>query len=156
MKLTNTALDILRLTITQSSESEVREGQEVPSALRLNGVESSQRRHFLGKVNPILDKRDEDRNKAVEDAKTAWKESNKKKAKEEDPSYEKRMIVALNADKELIASMEVFQDAENDIDLEDKTIEVIKKYYIEYGDKVGWGVSDDKVVEQINEVMGIV
>ena len=37
-----------------------------------------------------------------------------------------------------------------EVDLTNKTFDVVKKYYNEFGDKNGWLVGDDEIVEEIN------
>jgi len=155
IKASINALDTLKIIITTSGDTEVKEGQDIASPLRLNAIESSQRRHFLKATDDILEKRSDTRTDLVEKAKETFKKENKQKKDEPDPVYDKKMINSLNTNKELLDELQKLGDEVKEIELSDKTIEVLKKYFISYGDKAGFSTGDDEVVIEVVDILGI-
>jgi len=166
LNLSQSAYTLLKVCLSITGEKELNQkGEEVMSPRRLNGEESAQRRHYFKAIDSKLeennkkaleagDKHNEKLKKLQED----YKKKNPQNKKESTEDYDKRINSLLNNDKTLMASfaaaMAVQQQVNKEkfeIDITDKTVEVIKKYYKEYSDQVGWGSGDDEVVEEIEE-----
>ncbi len=154
MTLGQNALGLIKYILINTGEKEINaQGQEVDAQRRLNGEESSQRRHYLNAVNPLLDEKREKLNKLLETTKEAWKTANPKTEKEEEKAYEVRMSQALVKDKAFNDAVVAITQEPIEITLTNKTVAVIKKYVSEFGAKVGWLAGDDLVVEEINEAI---
>jgi hypothetical protein len=149
MKLSLFCLNLLKAVLATTGEFEDRGEGEKPVPRKLNGEESAQRRHF-NVVHAEISKLVDDERKAIVDPVEAkWKEENKKEEVENDNSYQRRCNIFLNQNPELIAQVNEINSQERDVDLTKKTWDVVKKYFVEYGDKVGWQVNDDALVEDI-------
>ena len=151
INLSQGGFNILRYTLTVTGEKEVNsQGVEVDSQRRLNGEDSAQRRFFLKIVNPLLEEKRGEAQKLLDDYKEAWKKENLKKEEEADKEYETRLNVVIMGDKELNEKIGEILKTKMEVDLTNKTFDVVKKYYNEFGDKNGWLVGDDEIVEEIN------
>ena len=152
VKLSQGAHYLLKHTITTTGEKEVApNGQEVNSPLRLNGEETAQRRHYLKLIDPLLEAKKVAIQGLIDTAKEEWKKTNEQGDKDA-KAYEAEMNKAINT-PELMEELNVISDEDIEVELTDKTVEVLKKYFVEFGDKNGWTAGDDKAVEEIEEVL---
>lgn len=172
MKLSFLEIVVLRTILNFSGDMEPgQDGKEVLAARKLNGQESSQRRHFtknthevVSKVNELaksapdqineLKKQKEDEytkenplildNLSDEEKKTV-KESHVKSKNEFVNSQEdlKNLIEKLNGDYKKAS------EEEHEIELKQDTLIIIKKYFAEWGEKVGWLPSQDELIEKL-------
>jgi len=162
------ALSLIKYFLTYSGEKEINQkGEEVDATRRLSGEESSQRRHFMKVFNPEEEKSVERLNlylkehqEKVEEKRKGLKEKLVKEETEKDEDYEKRINITLDSDPELIASTkeanEKIKKEYDDLkvlEITDKTFEVLKKYFKEFGEKVGFKPGDDEAVEKLEEVL---
>jgi len=150
LKLSYKAIALLKFILTFTGEKELNErGQEVNSPRRLVGEEPSQRRHFIKNTNEFMEGQDKKREVLLDKAKESWKKKNKKNKDEAEPVYTKRMENELNRDEKLIADITKLNEEISDLNLTEKTFEVVKKYYEEFSTKIGFTVGDDDTVEEI-------
>jgi len=151
MKVSQGACYLLKHVITTTGDTEVApNGQEVNSPLRLNGEETAQRRHFLKAIDPLLEAKKTIIQGMVNKAKEDWKEANPQGDKDA-KVYEAEMNQAINT-PELMKELNAVSDEILEVELTDNTVEVLKKYFGEFGDKNGWTAGDDKSVEEIEKV----
>ena len=168
LKLSFLAIQLLKHVIATDGKKETNEqGQEVPSARRLNGVESAQRRHFNkaiekpvgehdAKIKEVVDGYNELRKNKVEQL----KKRNKKKKDEKDDVYEGRINKLMQEDKDVtdrFKEINKIGDEMNkevvEIELTQETLDVLKKYFTAYGEEVGFGIGDDEYVVEIVELL---
>lgn len=168
LKLPLSALALLRFVLTFTGEKEMNsKGEEVDAPRRLSGEESSQRRHFIKAIIPLQEEVTEKVNLLVKEhnakvgvKREKLKEINQKSDSEKESDYEIRINNLLNIDVELNESLksinkeaDKFNREEHEIDVMGKTKEVVKKYFGEYGEKIGFGAVDDEWVEAIEDVL---
>ncbi len=166
IKLTYSAIQLLKHILTTNGDKEINQkGEEVASPRRLNGEESSQRRFYMKAIEDIVKKGDEEinallqsHNALVEEEKKEFKEKNPKKKAETDKEYENREVISLNKNKKLLDSLEklnetikTLNDTAHEITLTENTTKVVKKYFTEFGTKIGFSVGDDETVSAIEE-----
>lgn len=152
MKLTQGACYLLKYIITTTGEKEIASnGQEVNSPLRLNDEETAQRRHFLKKADPLLEAKRTNIQGLIDKAKEEWKKKNPQGDKDA-KVYDAEMNIAINT-PELMEKVNAISDETIEIELTDKTIAVLKKYFKEFGDNNGWTTGDDKSVVEIKGVL---
>ena len=166
MKVSIQSLNLLKHFLLFTGQKEVGDkGNEVPSARRLKNEESCQRRFFTKAIQPILDENIkaitvevEKHNKKLEKAKEEIKKKNKD-IKEED------LNLKLNTDKELLKSVKELNDFSlvldkkkyefEDFKFTDKTKAIIKKYFLEYGEKNGFTGGDDEAIAELNNLFSL-
>ncbi len=168
MKLSTNAILLLKYTLSYSGQIEVgQNGQDVLSPRKLNGEESSQRRHFFKSVEEVTTNYDkmlrEEQNKVMyvqNKLKEDLKKEFTKLETEKDEEYEERINKKIVENKELIERVEEInkiikdkQEEEQEFDITPKTLEVVKKYFVKYGDQCGFMPNDDKSVEEIERVI---
>lgn len=154
MELSQNGHRILKFILTNTGEKEIgQDGKEIDSPRRLNGEESAQRRFYLKAVDPIIAEKNEKMVKLIDDAKEKFKKESPKKDKEKEEEYTLRMNIAFQGDKELNKAYQAVRDEKIEVELEDKTITVIKKYFVEFGEKIGWQPGDDEFVEEIEKAL---
>ena len=152
IKLSQGAHYLLKHTITTTGDTEVApNGQEVNSPLRLNGDETAQRRHYLKLIDPLLEVKKTAVQGLIDKTKEEWKKANEQGDKDA-KVYEAEMNVAVNT-PELMKELNVISDEILEVELTDKTVEFLKKYFVEFGDKNGYTVGDDKSVEELEGVL---
>ncbi len=170
-KLSVGAVLLLRHTLGYNGEKEIgQDGQEVASPRRLGGVESSQRRHLYKNTEGIAKGYDEKINGLKADfihfrdqLKEKLKAENKINENENADAYEMRIGNMVIREKEFENKFKEFnagivaasKDMASDFELNDKTVEVVKKYYTEFGEKVGFSAGDDDSVDEINKALSI-
>ena len=59
------------------------------------------------------------------------------------------MNIAISNNKELNEKVSEVLKTKIEVEVTDKTVEVVKKYYKEFGDKNGWLSGDDGAIEEI-------
>ena len=151
INLSQGGFNILKYTLTVTGEKEVNsQGIEVDSQRRLNGEDSAQRRFFLKIVNPLLEEKRGEAQKLLDEHKEVWKKENVKGEEETEKEYETRLNVEMVGNKKLNDEIGEILKTKMEVDLTNKTFDVVKKYYNEFGDKNGWLVGDDEIVEEIN------
>lgn len=168
MQLNFNQISLIRFVLSATGEKEMNpQNQEVDVPLKLNNEESTQRRFFFKNTQEIVDKTNQEinllttlHNEQVEELRIKLKEKNPKKEQLEDTKYEEQINILINSDSELRKKMLETQnevniklEEENEINVEDKTKKVIKKYFEKYGNDAGFGVADDKIVEQLQEIL---
>ena len=150
ISLSQVGHSLLKYVLTSTGEKEINpNGQEVDTQRRLNGEESAQRRFFLKVVNPLIEENKKEAIKLIDDFKEEWKKENAKKEEETDKEYESRMNIAISNNKELNEKVSEVLKTKIEVEVTDKTVEVVKKYYKEFGDKNGWLSGDDGAIEEI-------
>ncbi len=155
VELSPNAYGLLRHALMFSGDKEINnQGKEVDSQLRLNGEESAQRRHYLKLVNPLTEGVAKDTNEILENARKEYRENHKENDKEPKGVYEANMNRILLADKELGELLVTVHNKKFAVELTDKTVGVLEKYFKQYGDKNGWLTGDDASVEEIELVLG--
>ena len=148
IKLSQGAYYLLKHVITTTGDKEIApNGQEVNSPLRLNGEESAQRRHYLKLIDPLLEAKKVAVQGLIDKAKEEWKKDNEQGDKDA-KVYDAEMNKAINT-PELMKELNAISDEDIEVELTDKTIGVLKRYFVEFGDKNGWTTGDDKAVEEI-------
>lgn len=170
MELSTSAILLIKHTINYTGESETdQRGQEVPSARRLNGEESAQRRHFAKNTESAVNKyykTVENERKGYDTFRNEIKEKlkieNPKGEGERDADYEGKIEGMANANEDIQKKAKELQDnvmaalkEKHIIELTEKTLAVVKKYYKEFGDKTGYPTGDDENVDEINDVLGL-
>lgn len=123
-KLNLYCLNLLKFTLNTTGEYESKDNKEEPTARRLNGEESAQRRFFNEKASKIEEEVNKSRNALIEEVPEDKRQGN----------------------MELLDKIKVVLDEEHEIELSDKTWEVVKKYFEEFDSKIGWVAADDEIV----------
>ena len=137
------------------------------SLRRLNGKESAQRRHFSKAVEPILTEYQEkwkeiaDKHNAFVKEKTGeLKKENAKEEKEEKGVYNKRIDAMVGQIDEVKESLKETQkllseldEIRHNVEITEETKKVCKKYFEEWGDKVGFEPKDDDMLEEVEQVL---
>lgn len=138
---------------------------EQPEYRSLNGEESSQRGHYKKRLvaieTELKEKITEARNehsKKVDAARIALESIYKKNEDEKDEDYTNRINSLIDKDEELKKSLAVLNavlkesnESEHEFDLTEKTLKVLKKYFVEFGDTVGFKSGDDESVISLTE-----
>lgn len=168
LKLSTSAVTLLRHTFSYTGEKEIgKDGQEVLSPRRLNGDDSAQRRHFFKKTADIVKSyqdvftgNNEEFNKFSVEVRAKLTSENPQLEGEKPEDYATRINFLLSKSKEM---EEKYQELDkkvleekkkiNVIEVTDKTKEVLKKYFLEFGEKEGFVEADDEHVEEINEAL---
>lgn len=181
IKLNYSEISLLRHILTTTGETELQpNGQEGLSPRKLNGEESSQRRWYTKATKEITEPIEakvkeiqETHNALVETTREQYKKDNPKKESAEgapeitpeqkklDKELEKAkedLYVSKDKDvkdslKKAAADVEELYKEKHDVELTAKTLTFVKKYYSEWGEKVGWSIGDDEAVEQLEEVL---
>lgn len=152
VKLSQGAHYLLKHVITTNGDTEVApNGQEVNSPLRLNGEETAQRRHYLKLIDPLLEAKKVSVQGLIDKTKEEWKKANEQGDKDA-KVYDAEMNKAINT-PELMEELNAISNEDIEVELTDKTVAVLKKYFKEFGDKNGYTVGDDKSVVEIEEVL---
>jgi len=150
-----------------SKELDPQTKQEVFSSRRLNGEESSQRRHFSKAVEPILKEYQEKwketaeiHNSLIKEKTEELKKENPKEEKEELGAYNTRINIMTAQTKEVSDSLREVQKSLNELDankhnveITEETKNVCKKYFEEWGNKVGFEPKDDDTLEELEEAL---
>lgn len=184
LELSSRALNLLSFTLSFDGKSELdKDGNDVPVTRRLNGEESSQRRFFLkearekvkdiqDQINELLRERDEfikPYNALVTEKRELAKATNQKEEGEKSSAYEGRINAIVLADAERLqlaseldpklvdinAKTDELQSTKVTLDLTDKTVDVCKKYFQQFGDEAGFPSGDDIAVEELTKVLGL-
>lgn len=170
MKLSLNAILLINYVLTFNGDKIKNErGEEVNQARGLNGVESSARHNFTKNIKPILEKHDEkakEMNAELDKLKMEITEELKpvtvRLEKENDGQFAARVEKLMLADKRVEEKFKEITDKLNEMFKEEHEFEttkkigdVMKKYYLEYGNKVGFLPADGESVEQINAALGI-
>ena len=159
MKLNYNQISTIKHILGTTGEMETNaEGKEVPSPRRLNGEESSQRRHFNKNVEGIV--------KDINDKIKGLSDAHSEIVKEVRDKITKKTKKADPADTEVIKDDKVQEsftktnseiqeliDEKHEIELTEKTVALIKKIFKLFGDAPGWAAGDDQIVEEITEVL---
>ncbi|MFA5037053.1 MAG: hypothetical protein WC479_07755 [Candidatus Izemoplasmatales bacterium] len=168
VKLSISSVNLLKGVLSFTGEKEIdQRGNEIASPRRMNGEESSQRRHYIKATEEEVKKVQEEINaiekthrELVEKLREDFKKESPKKKTETEEDYEKKLNIELSKNKELIEAVkaankkiEDLNKTEIEFEVTDKTFEVMKKFFKEFGDKVGFGVADDEQVEELTNVL---
>lgn len=178
MELSSGSIGLLRFIVSFDGKEvggspafgqENKQGQEVDAPRRLNGEESAQRRFFNKEadriqkeisevIQPIVDAHNA-KSKAKRDA---LKPANPKDEGENEDAYEARLAQIVGKDEELRASFmdlqeknKVALEKKHQLNLTEKTVAFLKKYYLEFSGKVGFLQGDDDMVEELNGAFGL-
>ncbi len=156
INLTMTAHYLLMHVLTYSGEKEIgADGKETNSYLRLNNEETSQRRHYYKKVMSVLNERQKQVKEMIDASIEVWKKINVKEEKEDVAAYDLRIDAFIKSNNNLQKTVSDIKTAPFEIDITDKTKEVIKKYFVKFGDVAGWTLGDSDVVEEIKTTFSI-
>lgn len=170
MQLNFNEISLLRYVLATTGEKEIgrnNEGKEVEmdAPRRLNGEDSAQRRHFFKNTQEFIDEiqnnlrvSGDEYRKDLEDEETKLKASEVEKAGEKEEDYNDRIkkLATSNLSEKLVEKNKKFSETlivKQEIEVTDKTKEVLKKYFKEFGDKIGFMSNDDEVVESINNLL---
>lgn len=166
LSLSYAAVKLLKHVLSYTGEKEINEkGSEVFSPRRLNGTESSQRRHFVKTVEPLEVAVEEDikkiqtaHNDLLIEKRKSFEKDNPRLEGEKDHDFKARLEGVLNQDAELVSSFKDVQKKVNELfdkklefEINDKVYGVVKKYYVDFGDKVGFADGDDEMVAELEE-----
>jgi uncharacterized protein YukE len=161
-------LSLLQHCLFYTGEKEMKDGQEVLSARRLNGEESSQRRHFIKAIKQILEDYDketgakvDEHNKLVKEVRAEVEKVHPQKEGEVAEEHQKVVDDMVANDERLKTSGEQLREdiaelnkKSYEIELTEKTLEVLKTYFNEYGQDNGWTPADDDAVSSVEEKLG--
>jgi len=169
MELTIKAIGLLStgLQYDGTKEFNPKTKKEEFSSRRLNGEESSQRRHFSKAVESALKEYQEKwkeiadkHNGLVKEKTEELKKENPREKEEEKEVYDKRIDIIVAQIKEISDSLREVQGSFNELDavkhtfeITEETKKVCKKYFEEWGDKVGFEPKDDDVLEELEEAL---
>ena len=168
MQLSFGAVRLLKYILSYTGEKELSaEGKDILSTRRLNSEESAQRRHFFKNVKELEDKNEAElneivkvHNEKVEAKRVELKFDHPILEGESDEVYTKRIDILLNSDPKLVESLKTIREQSEkiiqdklEVVVEPSTLEVIKKYFKEFGEKTGFSSGDDEVVEELIEVL---
>lgn len=163
MKLSLSEIKMIQHVLrTTGEKTEDDKGNETYAPRTLNGEESSQRRHFNKSVKSILEAVDEKIKVAIEPHNALIKEVREKveKGHKGKKLEEKDVDLLVSKDDAVQASfkkasedVKAFGEEKQEVEVTDKTLSVIKKYYKEYSEKVGFTEGDDEVIESLEEVL---
>lgn len=168
LSLSYAAVKLLKYTLSYTGEKEVNEkGQEVNSPRRINGEDSSQRRHFTKAVEPLekevedqIEKNQKAHNELVSARRKSLEEQNKKEEGETDSKYKLRIDVLLNKEQDLIEAVKSINEKTNqlldkklDFEVNDKVYAVMVKYFKAFGDTNGFTDGDDSMVAELIEIL---
>lgn len=170
IKVSYGALKLLKFVLSFTGEKEVNDkGVEINSTRKMNAIDSSQRRHFMTAMTNI-ERPIEDRIKAeseafqekLEVAKKEWKDKHLTNEGESGHAYESRMLADLDKDVALTSEVKKINDAiandytsTHELPITDKTLDVVKKYFSEYGETSGFMPGDDENVSELLSVFGL-
>ena len=168
MKLTTNALLLLKHILSYTGETEVGpQGNDVLSARKLNGEESSQRRSFFKNTEKITTEHT-DFLRAEQDKVTVVQNKLKEELKKEfpkleaekDDEYETKIVNKMLVNDKLTKLFEsvnkTITEAQlkvQEFEVAPKTQEVLKKYFVKYGDDCGYMPADDNSVSEIEEAL---
>lgn len=159
------SLKLLKYVLFYTGEKEVgADDKEVNSVRRLNGEESAQRRFFVKAFDPIEKEVDASSKTMVEEfeakvskKREALKDSLLPLVDEADDKYNARIDAILNKDPELLEDVKAYNAksmavtaTEHTLNIEDKTKQLLAKYFKEFGDKVGFAMGDDEQVSELS------
>jgi len=162
------AHSMLKFVLTTTGEKEVdQKGNEINSPLRLNGEESAQRRHYFKLLEPTLERVEKELLEASEAHMELVKKEKDKLEKtfnnnhstlgslseEEKDAKLNKVPILIDSFKKLQALNKKLNEEKTEVEVTEKTAEVIKKYFKEYGDKIGFASGDDSVIEELNEIL---
>ena len=166
MQLSVKAIQLLRHVLTYTGEKETdANGNERDAARRLNGVESSQRRHFYKNTEAVVNEYN-DTVKAMFDENNKKNKANReqvmadnpKQENEEETVYTARVDALVNkvtneSINEMSKEIKALGEDQHEITLTPETLDVVKKYYAEFGEKTGFTAADDVVIEEVEEAL---
>src|SRR3990167_2680608 len=180
MKLSYSEIALLRHIFTTTGDTEIQaNGQEGLSPRRLNGEESSQRRHYTKAtkesaelIETKVKEIQETHNALVESTREQYKKDNKKevvegakeltaeekKAEKEAEKLKEDLYVSKYQDikdslKKAVADVEELYTEKHDVELAAKTLMFLKKYFKLWGENPGWIMWDDETVESLYEIL---
>jgi len=163
LKLNPNEIGLLRKCLTNDGRKEVTKNDkgeevEVDSLRRLNGEESAQRRFFFKACDASLEGFQKElsetqgnfikvRNEKLAELKA--KKGNEKK--EEKDLYPELDILLKDEIATANAKIQELTLKKLDIDINDKTKAVVKKYFEDYGNVAGWEAREDAIVTEVME-----
>jgi hypothetical protein len=170
MDLSLSSITLLKFVVSYDGKKEVNaDGKEVDSPRRLNGEESAQRRFFFREVarveeetKPALQAIVDGYNKFLEEKKTGYKADNPRAEDETDAAWDKRILSLLEKDQDIKARFELVKVESSalnkkifTLNLTQKTVDFLKKYFKLFGDEVGFLPGDDEAVQELNQTFGL-
>lgn len=162
MQLNYSEIKLLTHVLTTTGETEMgQDGKETLSPRRLNGEESAQRRHFVKAVKDIVENTEKTVRELSDAHNAVVKEVREEKEKSEKKGKKDEKVDMLVAQDERVKEsfMKVTKEVnelsekKHEVELTAKTTDVIKKYFKEFGDKVGFAVGDDGIVESLTTLL---
>lgn len=151
------AHSMLKFVLTTTGETEVDpKGNEINSPLRLKGEESAQRRHYFMLLEPVIEKAErglQEAGKTHQALVEKEKEKLDKKLSDEEKDKKLNEIVKLvDSFKNLQELRKKLNEEKIELEVTEKTFNVIKKYFKEYSDKIGFMPGDDETAEELNVI----
>lgn len=169
--LSTDAIYLLRHVLKSDGKKIQDQGKEVFTQRALNGEESAQRRHLFKKTDDILNGLQKEKTEAMEthnkmvlDKRILFKKENPKNEAEEkdklgDKLYAGRIEGMLKKDVEIQESLKNYNELlagiktrKFELELEQKTFDVCKKYFNEYSNEAGFEQSDDETAGELLEI----
>lgn len=133
---------------------------EVPSARKLNAIESAQRRHFVKATKEANDTNDaavkaivDPHNALLEEVKAEIKKEKKKATDDEVnelAAKDQRILDSLKSANEAIKAL---GETEYEVTLTDKTLELVKKCFKLFSEETGFSPADDEIIEKLEGVL---
>ncbi len=177
VQFTQDAMALLTHVVSFDGKKEIgQEGKDIASPRRVSNEESTQRRFFLKEAQKALDPLKPEAD-AVNEAHKKWQDTltsirssfqteNPKQEGEAPEAYEARIVAFASQDvnvkeafepwKKLFTEFHEKHDAQTfELELTSKTVDFLKKYFLEFGEQVGYAPGDDKLVEELNTVFGV-
>lgn len=160
------AINLLKFILTYTGEKELDDkGNEVFVSRRLNGEESAQRRFYIKNSAGVLEVQDKKIKELAEVHNNLVKAKREELAKdfemlegESREDFDKRLEAKVVASDEVKTSFEKTKTELEaltrellTVEMTEKTWDVCKKYFKEFGEKVGFMEGDDKAVELLVE-----
>lgn len=163
------AIRLVKFVLSHTGKKEENNrGEEFFSSRPLAGDEHAQRRHFKKAVadqekglEDDIEKLVAEHNKLIDEKRNELKKQIEQKKDEPASLYEKRLLSLLELDQEFVATAKKMvekrvklQEKTIEFEITDKTFEVVKKYFKEYHESVGWEDGADKIVEELLPIFG--
>lgn len=160
MQLNINSINLIRYLLSYTGEKEADgKGNEVMSQRRLSIDESSQRRFFYKNTQNVVSEFDK-KSRELAEVHNAKVKEKKDKLKKDKKNTDEMIDSLINKDSELLESLKNIQeevkkmlDTKYDIEVTDKTKEVIKKYFDLYGKEAGFMAGDDEQVAELEEIL---
>ena len=174
MQLSTRGISLARYVLSFTDEKVVGPGgQEMNATRRLNGEDSSQRRHFFKNTEEFLRDADEqiksaqkEYNARLAEIKSPIQAQNPKAKDESTEDYNDRIVSITKLDKalaeelsriwtEMNEKIDEARQAMCEVETTEKVEALLKKCFLEYGDKAVFSSGEDAGAEEICVALGL-